>query len=198
MRGTRGRDIRGLLTGLAVAMLAAGCLASRVAAPPTDDLSAWSATPLAPDADLAAKAADANGSCTAGPGGGPVRIILQDRRTERTAGFLFLGASTFGSCFVTASGNSSGGSGPLPDPMTAAVSIDTGGFGDVADGQARSIGGRGQAGVNGVLVGLADGRVVTATVAEGYWLAWWPNDVKATIVTGIDAAGQPVARLSVP
>jgi hypothetical protein len=126
-----------------------------------------------------------------------VTLILQDRRTEGTAAFIFRGATTFGSCIVT-SQVSSGGSGPLPEPMRSALSVDVNGFGSGATGEVHELGGRLAADVTAVTIALADGRTVIASVGGGYWLAWWPGDVDATSVTGLDAAGQAVVEEEVP
>jgi hypothetical protein len=188
---------RGLVAGVVLAVLSAGCGIARVEQAPRDDFSTWSSTPLAPDARLTATAADLSGSCTAGPNGEPVRLLLQDRRTDLTAAFLFRGETTFGSCLVT-QGASSGGSGPLPEPTSAALSIDVDGFGDFTGGVVHELGGRVAAGVTEVTIALADGRTLTASVGGGHWLAWWPGDVRATTVTGMDAAGQVVVELEIP
>ncbi|MEO8469325.1 MAG: hypothetical protein ABI573_06620 [Chloroflexota bacterium] len=187
------------LVALAAAalVLAAGCGVARVQQAPEDDLSTWSAIPLPPDAGLTAQVVSGQSACK-DPNGGPIRVLLQDRRTALTAAFLVSGKDLFGSCFVTAQGGSSGGSGPLPDPMTAALSIDDSGFGNVAAGTARELGGRVAAGVTRVVVELKDGRMVTASVVGGYWLAWWPNDVAASAVTAFDAAGAEIVIVEPP
>jgi len=191
------RGSRLLAASLVAAAAVSGCWVARVEGPPQDDLSTWSSTPLPPSADLASQAADPRRSCTAGPDGEPVTVILQDRRTEWTAGFLFSGATTFGSCIVT-SGASSGGSGPLPDPMRSGLSIDVIGFGTGPSSDLHELGGRIAADVTAVTISLADGRTVIASVGGGHWLAWWPGDVDATNVAGLDAAGQVVVEEEVP
>jgi hypothetical protein len=186
-----------LVAGLVAAAALSGCWVARVEGPPQDDLSTWSSTPLQPSADLASRAADPTGSCTSGPDGERVTVILQDRRTQWTAAFIFRGATTFGSCLVTSQA-SSGGSGPLPEPMGSSLSIDVNGFGTGAAGDVHELGGRFAADVAAVTVTLADGRVVTASVGSGHWLAWWPGDVDATSVTGLDSGGQGVVEEEVP
>jgi hypothetical protein len=39
---------------------------------------------------------------------------------------------------------------------------------------------------------------VTASVGNDSWLAWWPTEVLATEVRGIDASGDVVETLEVP
>jgi hypothetical protein len=188
---------RGLVAGVVLAVLSAGCGIARVEQAPRDDFSTWSTTPLPPSGELAAKAADPNGSCTSGTDGERVTLILQDRRTEWTAAFIFRGATSFGSCTVTSQA-SSGGSGPLPEALTSALSIDVDSFGSGATGEVHELGGRVAADVTAVTIALADGRNVTASVGGGHWLTWWPGDVDATSVTGLDAAGQVVVEEEVP
>ncbi|MEO7664800.1 MAG: hypothetical protein ABIV26_06700, partial [Candidatus Limnocylindrales bacterium] len=113
--------------GAVALILAEGCSVARVQQPPKDDLSTWSAIPLPPDAGLTAQVAGGQSACSGDPAG-PIRVLLQDRRTAFTAAFLFTGQAFFGSCFVSP-GSSSGGSGPLPDAMTSALSIDDDGGG---------------------------------------------------------------------
>jgi hypothetical protein len=191
------RGARLLAVSLVAAAAVSGCWVTRVEGPPQDDLSTWSNTPLPPSVELASQAADPNGSCTAGPDGERVTVILQDRRTEWTAAFIFRGATTFGSCIVTSQA-SSGGSGPLPEPMRSALSIDVNGFGTGSSGDIHELGGRVAADVTAVTISLADGRTVIASVGGGHWLAWWPGDADATNVTGLDAAGQAVVEEEVP
>ena len=193
------RTVVRVLAGLAVALAASGCWIARVEGPPADDLSTWSEVPLAPDPELARVAASGESSCITGRQGDRVQVLLQDRRTASTAAFLFTGPGAFGSCFVTkAGGGAGGGSGPLPEPMTSDLSLDANGFGDVADGEARHLGGRVGDDVTRVDVALADGRSVTASVANGYWLAWWPDDVLAEQVLAVDASGAVLETVEVP
>ena len=188
-----------LIACLLVDFVSAGCIVAQVDQGPFENFTTWSSTPLPPDAGLTAAAADPNGSCTAGPGGEPVALVLQDRRTEWTAGFIFRGATTFGSCIVTsAQGASSGGSGPSPVPFGEALSIDINGFGDAGGGTAHELGGQVEPEITSVLIALSDGRTVTASVGSGYWLAWWPTDAAATTVTGFDEAGAEVVTVEAP
>jgi hypothetical protein len=180
-------------------MLVGGCALREALTPTEDSLSTWSDRPLAPSPDLATRATDPNSTCSAGHDGLPVRILLQDRRTEATAAFLVAGATTFGSCLVTsAGGGSGGGSGPLPGPMTRPLTIDANGGGGVGAGDARELGGRVDPKASSVVIELADGRSVVASLANGYWLAWWPGSVPAEHVVATDGAGTEVASVEVP
>jgi hypothetical protein len=194
----RGARLRTPLALLCASLALAACGVARIEGPPVDDFSTWSAEPLPPDVALQAAAARRDSSCSAGPEGEPVRILVQDRRTEWTAAFLFAGLTTFGNCFLTsAAGVSSGGSGPLPAPISDALSIDVDSFGDVAGGKVRELGGRLDPEITSVVVTLADGATVTASVANGFWLAWWPTDVAAASISGFDGAGDEVFTLEV-
>ncbi|MEO7664553.1 MAG: hypothetical protein ABIV26_05450, partial [Candidatus Limnocylindrales bacterium] len=59
-------------------------------------------------------------------------------------------------------------------------------------------GGRIAATVARVVVEVADGRIVTASVGGGYWLAWWPDDVRAKVVTAFDSAGAEILVVEPP
>jgi len=187
------RPLARLALGLVSAVALSGCSVARVEGPQQDDLSTWRNTPLPPSAELGARAADPNGSCSSGPDGERVTVILQDRRTELTAAFLFHGASTFGSCIVT-SGMQSGGSGPLPGPMDSPLTIDDNGAGTIVEKDVHELGGRVSPDIVAVTIHVADGRTVEATVGGGYWLAWWPGNVPAQSVTGVDTAGNVIAE----
>lgn len=188
-----------LMPTIVVAVLVVGCGVATVDKPPTDDLSTWQAVPLQPDPALEAIAASAQSSCRVGPQADPVRLLLQDRRTTWTAAFLFIAPGAYGDCFVTtAIGGMGGGSGPLPDALSGVLTIDSNGAWDIADGKARLLGGRVGVGVTRVEILLDDGRGVTASVRDGYWLAWWPDGPLARGVTAFDAFGVALASVAVP
>ena len=184
---------------LAATFALAGCAATRVDSRQVDDLSSWSRVPLPGVQSLATRAAQGPSSCKAAAADQPVHLLVQDRRTAWTAAFLFTSGAQFGSCFVsTAEGGTGGGSGPLPGAMTGALSIDDDSSGMVAAGNARDLGGRVAGPVVSVLVELEGGQTVVASVANGYWLAWWPLSARPTAVVGLDASNAEVARVAVP
>jgi hypothetical protein len=188
----------GALAIAVMALLVTGCSIARVVGPTPDSLAAWSDTPLPPDAGLTALALAADSSCIGANNGGPIRILIQDRRTPQTAAFLVASANTFGSCVVTSAGGmSSGGSGPALGPMTALLSVDDNGAGGSGAGQIRELGGRVAPDAAQVTVQLKDGRSVHASLANGYWLAWWPDTTTAQHVVATDAAGAEVATVEV-
>jgi hypothetical protein len=56
--------------------------------------------------------------------------------------------------------------------------------------------GQAGAGVTGVTIDLSDGTNVTATVAGGYFAAWWPGDLQAT--SAVISSGQGVSTIVLP
>ena len=176
-----------------------GCGIAQVARGPVDDLSSWSRLPLPGDQGLATRAAQGPSSCKAAAADQPVTLLIQDRRTTWTAAFLFTSGAQFGSCFVSsAEGGTGGGSGPLPGTMTGTLTIDDDSSGGVAAGHARDLGGRLAAPVVSVMVELDGEQSVVASVGNGYWLAWWPDDARPTAVVGLDTQNAEVVRVDVP
>ena len=186
-----------LVLVLAVSGFVVGCALREAVTPTEDPLTTWSDRPLAPSADLAAGATDPSSACSAGHDG-PVRIVLQDRRTAGTAAFLTAGPTTFGSCIVTSGGASGGASGPAPGAMTESLTIDETGGSGVGAAEVHDLGGRVAPIATSVVIELADGRSVTASLENGYWLAWWPGSVRAERVIATDGAGAEAASVEVP
>jgi hypothetical protein len=48
-----------------------------------------------------------------------------------------------------------------------------------------------------VEVRLADGQTMNASLANSYWLAWWPGSARAVRVVARDAAGVVLADVAV-
>lgn len=183
---------------VAATVLIAGCGLARVEQPTEDTLATWSDHPLPPDAALAASAASEMTSCKGDPDAGRVRVLLQDRRTQQSAAFLVADQNSFGSCFVSSgAGVTSGSRGPLPGPMSAALVIDENSEGEVGAGKVRLLGGRAANGAAQVIVELADGRSVVASIGNGFWLAWWPDTSLARRVVANDATGAEIASAEV-
>jgi len=186
------------LTLVLAAFALSACLATRVAGPTPETFADWSATPLAPSADLSALVLAGQHGCTLDPAGGATHILVQDRRTALSAGFLLQNASSFGSCLISGgSGPSSSGWGPWPAPMTGPLSIDDDGNGTFGTGQAWELGGRVDPAAASVTVTLPDGHTISASVANGYWFAWWPNAGTAVSVTATAADGRVLAMVPV-
>ena len=181
---------------LGIAILAAGCAIAGVNRSEEDTLATWSVRPLPPDAALTARAASGQVSCVVDEEDGPIQMLIQDRRTQLSAAFLFAGRTQFGDCFVTmGSGASGGSSGPLPGPMTAALVIDANDAGVLGSGKVSLLGGRVVNGAGQVLIELADGRSVIESIGNGYWLTWWPDTTMARRVVARDAAGAEIATV---
>lgn len=114
-----------------------------------------------------------------------------------TAAFLVTGQGMFGACLVMRSGDSAGGSGPVPGAMRGPLVIDENGRGTLNEMDVRQLGGRVAGQAARVVIELADGSSVTASVGGGYWLAWWPDTAPGERVVATDAAGAKVAELEV-
>jgi hypothetical protein len=198
MRFNRTRRVGWLpLAGLVLAaFVLGGCSIGRFVQPVEDALATWSDHPLPPDAALTAKAVSDQASCVADPG--PIHVLIQDRRTQFSAAFLFSAPNAFGSCFVTSGGGGmSGGSGPPPGPMAGPISIDDNGAGSLGGGEVRSLGGRVLNTASRVVVQLVDGRSVVASLNNGYWLAWWPDTTLASKVVASDTSGAAIGTVEV-
>lgn len=180
-------------------MAIAGCGVIGSLQGPADDLASWQAVPLPLDASLDQLAASAGPCRIDVPDGVPIDVILQDRRTASTAAFLVRGPETAGSCMYSArGGGSGGGSQPAHQlrPLEQALSVDEDGSGGLGDGIASLLGGRVQAGVSSVRVEVGEMPAVQASVGNGHWLAWWPNDERPTQVIALDAAGRELVVLA--
>ena len=182
--------------------LLAGCGLASVAQRPAEDLSTWSLTPLPPDAALAASAIGENGACRMDDPTDNIvapipQILVQDRRTQNTAAFLVLSPQHFGDCTITRSGSSGGGYGPPLGPMNAKLTIENTSSGTVGDGNANTLGGRIAIPGVRVVVELDDGRHVPASVANGYWLMWWPSTTGASRVVALSPDNAELASLEV-
>lgn len=195
------RVLRGRLLPVAMAaavLLLSGCGLARVVQPNPDNMAAWSDRPLAPDPNLTKLALEPTSVCATAEDGGPIRVLLQDRRTPQTAAFLVAGQASFGSCIVTSgSGSSSGGSGPALGPMTGPLTIEDHGSGTAGDSEVRQLGGRVANAASRVVIELADGRSVIASLGHGYWLAWWPDTTAGQRVVAQDATGAEIATVAV-
>jgi hypothetical protein len=191
------RRVAGLLLAGALAITAAGCSVARVEQQTPDSAAAWVAQPLPPDPALAVQAVADGSTCRLLDNAEPIRVLVQDRRTERTAAFLVGGATQFGSCLISKGDFASGGAGPALEPMTAALTIDANGNGGPDTFPAQLLGGRVDARASTVEVRLADGQTMNASLANSYWLAWWPGSALAVRVVARDAAGVVLADVAV-
>ena len=180
-------------------LVLAGCGIGGFLAPTPEDLSTWQPVPLPPNPELATAALAASACMNLGweegaeQAGGPIEILLQDRRTASTAAFFIAGPDTIGSCMFSSSGGSAGGSSQPASQLqalNAAIAVDEDGGGGLAGAEATLLGGRAAPVVIAVRIGVSDGRVVQASLGNGHWLAWWPGSVRADSVTATLADGQ--------
>jgi hypothetical protein len=185
------------VAAFAVAMMVAGCSVFRPA-PITDDLSTWSLVPLPPDPRFVQLAGSHCGDPDAAVG--PLAVVLQDRRTVNTSALLTAAGPLHGSCFMTlaAGGGGSSSTDQQLDPIAGAIAIDEQSSGGVADGTAALLGGRAGPDVQIVQLTMSDGRVVTASVGAGHWLAWWPSSLSATRLVALDANGAVLVSIEDP
>lgn len=195
---------RGLMgSSLVAAAALAGCRGFGPA-PTPDSLATWSSRPLPPDPGLTAVAIGEHAACRLDPDMSDAvvpavpQVLVQDRRTENIAAFLVQNADHFGGCMVSRSGESGGGFGGPLEPMVTELSIDDRSSGTIGDGSAMQLGGRVRLPGAGIIVRLDDGRDVVASVAAGFWLAWWPAGANATEVLAVGADGGQLTRLEVP
>jgi hypothetical protein len=201
-RGAR-RAVQAAALHIVAAAALAGCGAAAFPVGTPDSLETWNARPLPPDPAMAAVAIGENGPCLMGDAGAvdpPLvpQILVQDRRTPNIAGFLVQSATHFGSCIVSrSSGMAGGGYGDPLGPMTSNLTIDSQGRGTVGDGEAEELGGRVALPGAQVVVRLENGQNVMASVANGFWLAWWPASNRATSVVAVDGSGGQLARVEV-
>lgn len=176
------------------ALALAGCRGA-FPMPSADDFATWSRTPLAPDPAMAKLAAE-HSACRAGfPGDAPVTIVIQDRRTTSTAAFLLTAPGHFGSCLISAGGSGGGGSTNVVPALTGVITVDEQGGGESNGAHTDSLGGLAAPNVSSVKIGLRDATELIASVANGYWLAWWPGGEPAQAVTAIGADGVILAVL---
>ena len=182
----------------------AGCgFAASFAQGTPDSLSTWRDHPLPPDPALAARAIAEGGPCRMDDPTDDVvepvpQILVQDRRTQGAAAFLVQSPTHFGDCTVS-TGSSGAGFGPPLGPMVGPLTIDDASSGTLGDGEANVLGGRTNVPAASIVVVLKDGRNVVASVANGFWLAWWPdrNGIKADQVIAFDGAGNALASVNV-
>ena len=147
-----------------------------------------------------AMAADATSKCLAGGGAGTARLVIQDQRGP-TAALLFVqgedlvtcvaSRGSTGSIDVTASGHGK------PSAATGDLAVVTGMMSPSGPAYAglRVIVGTVSSQAASVTLQRTDGVLVTATVRGGYFLAWWPSIMKASVVTSLDAAGNRLQQL---
>jgi hypothetical protein len=134
--------------------------------------------PLQPELDLAD-----------GRGGG--RILLVYGAGAGDTAECFAKINPDGTPFVDSTGASSGSEPVQLGPLEIAAAS-----GGSASGEESWSYLHGSVGsdVGGVVIDLADGTNITASLGGGRFAAWWPGEVVATRIRGFDSAGNQVAN----
>ncbi len=168
-------------------------------------LGPWQPTPLTPGATLIA-AADAACRAFTRPQG---PLVLADARGGGVVQVFYVGAngdasecnqmriSPTGSVDAHSGGGTSRGE-PFPAIDPLGLEVVGGGSSTVANGEPISAAtfGRAGAGIARVQVEVAGQPPIVATLANGWFAAWWPGPPHGTVV-GLDGGGMVVARLPI-
>ena len=157
--------------GAAAAALAAVFALSSGAAPA---FAGWKAAPTSPAPGQLAQAAQACGRDLGNP-------VLTDSRGPYTAS-IYADSTTSDVC-LSGNGVSMSSRSTSATPVRVAagqIDLDGGGTRDSAGNALTLVDGRTGADVTAVTIERSDGSSVQATVANGWYLAWWPGTVAAT------------------
>lgn len=133
----------------------------------------WQPTPTTPAPGQLAQAAQACGQDVGSP-------VLTDSRGPYTAS-IYADSTTSDVC-LSGDGVSMSSSSSTRAPVRVAaghIQLDGGGMRDGAGDALTLVDGRTGAGVTAVTIERSDGSSVQATVADGWYLAWWPGAVAA-------------------
>jgi hypothetical protein len=170
---------------------------------------AWSAVPFPQDSTIIARAQTACGDgVVSGKTFGPVPVnqgmpmSVVDARANTAVAF-FTNGSTYTACEFSWNGDGAIGSattwgGALASTDARSVDILTAQMGGDGGSKARMIVGHVGAGTSKVLIHLASGTEVTASVGGGYYLAWWPQFESVTAINALDGSGKTQQTLSNP
>lgn len=161
------------LSGVAAAAGAVVLLASSAA----PAFAGWTARPTAP---LRGQLAAANQACGAGT------PVLTDTRGPFTAAIYANGSTCVDGNGIEIRSDNGGG-----EPSLAPGTIELNGLGQSdSDGHALTmVDGQVGAGVTSVTVARSDGSSVQATVANGWYLAWWPGSERAVTASVATTGG---------
>jgi hypothetical protein len=166
-------------TGTAAAIAALVTVGSSV----TPAFAGWQATPTAPAPGQLAQAAQVCGQDLGSP-------LLIDSRGPYTAS-IYADSTTSNVC-LSGNGVSMSSSSTSQAPASVAagqIQSSGGGTRDSAGDALTLIDGRTGAGVIAVTIERSDGSSVRATVANGWYLAWWPGTVAAKTAEVTTASG---------
>jgi hypothetical protein len=166
-------------TGMAAAVAAILILGSSAA----PAFAGWQSTPTTPVPGQLAQAVQACGRDLGSP-------LLTDSRGPYTAS-IYADSTTSDLCL---SGNgvsmSSSSTSAAPTSVPAGqIQLNGGGTRDAAGDALTLVDGRTGAGVTAVTIERGDGSSVQATVANGWYLAWWPGTVPARKAEVTTASG---------
>jgi hypothetical protein len=166
-------------TAIAAAVVAVVTLGSSAA----PAFAGWQPTPTTPAPRKLTQAAQPCGQDLGSP-------VLTDSRGPYTAS-IYADSTTSDVC-LTGNGVSMSSSSTSVAPASVAagqIQIDGGGTRDSAGDALTLVDGRTGAGVTAVTIKRSYGNSVQATVANGWYLAWWPGTVAATNAQVTTASG---------
>jgi hypothetical protein len=148
----------------------------------------WQSTPTTPAPGQLANAAQACGQDLGSP-------VLSDSRGPYTAS-IYSDSTTSDVCLSGNGVSMSSSSTSAARASVAAGQIQIGGGGtrDAAGDALTLVDGRTGAGVTAVTIHRSDGSSVQATVANGWYLAWWPGTVTARNAEITTASGTSTAE----
>jgi hypothetical protein len=166
-------------TGIAAALTAVFALSSGAA----PAFAGWQPKPTSPTPGQLAQAAQSCGQGLGSP-------VITDSRGPYTAS-IYADSTTHDVCL---SGNGVSMSSKSITPGTVSVAagqiqLNGSGARDGAGNALTLVDGRTGAGVTAVTIERGDGSSVQATVANGWYLAWWPGTVSATNAQVTTASG---------
>ena len=188
-----------LVAAIAAGAAVAGCSLARTDVPVPISQEAWSDRPLPPSADLADRVLGPDSPCLVqDEGPQPLQLLVQDRRMRDGAAFFVTSPGHFCSAMFLTNGSSSS-VGPALRPTNLPLKIDDRGGSSMDTTFFEELGGRISVPAAQVVVRFSDGHAVAASVANGYWLAWWPkSEALAVRVVALDAIGLEMAGVDVP
>lgn len=198
-----GAGMAAALTGITVV---SWLLVSRGGSQPA--LAAWTTVPQSVSA---AQTAQLTEDCTGRVAGHfPISLgrVASSLAEQRGSSSTVLVAGATGSeaiCVSPATGSNAGRAGVEAGPQVGIVAADQmigslkvdGGAGGPGAGLT-AVFGRVTGQASTVKVTAEDGRVITASVGHGYFLAWWPSGAPVGTVRALDAEGHVIATAAQP
>ena len=124
-----------------------------------------------------------------GRGGGRILLIYGAGAADTAECFAKIKPD--GTHFVDSTGASSGSEPVRLGPLE--ITTSSGGSASGEDSWSYLHGNVGSE-IGGVVIGLADGTNITASLGGGRFAAWWPGEVQTTRILGFDRAGNQVAN----